>query len=281
MVTKSVRGVWTRGWLVVGREAERPNKLNPYQESTNDPVPLLLLIALSFSLALLKAYLSFSTLEGLSQQQLSVTCTVWVAEWIRDESLSAANSDQTFIIVWYSLWWYDYQNTWAVTLYISIRLYGSRIDRKSSMTVRKVQRHTWNVAIFFEPHHFPETSFHRIVVLSKCDFTEWLFCRKKIAESHLTESSYGWIVELAKLHNAERDFSESSFSRTSFSRIVVQPNIVFPKHHLPERHFAEIVWSKTSFHRTLYRSAKHIVRLNEDSRKRHSAEWRFWKMIFG
>ena len=63
---------------------------------------------------------------------------------------------------------------------------------------------------------------------------------KKIAESHLTESSHGRIVELAKLHDAKRHFSESLFSQPSFSRIIVQPNVVFPKHHLPERHITEI-----------------------------------------
>ena len=30
------------------------------------------------------------------------------------------------------------------------------------------------------PHHFPEISFDRIVVLPKCKFAESLFCRKKI-----------------------------------------------------------------------------------------------------
>ena len=29
-----------------------------------------------------------------------------------------------------------------------------------------------------EPHHFPETSFHRIIVLPECNFAESLFCRK-------------------------------------------------------------------------------------------------------
>ena len=104
------------------------------------------------------------------------------------------------------------------------------------------------------PDHFPETSFHRIVVSPKCNLAGSLFCqKKKIAESYLTESSHGRIVELAKLHNAERRFSESLFSRTSYLQTVVQPNVVFPEHHLPEHHFAEIVWNKTSFHRTLNR----------------------------
>ena len=90
------------------------------------------------------------------------------------------------------------------------------------------------------------TSFSQNVISSNRHFAKMQFCRivvlpKKIAESHLTESLHGRIVELAKLHNAERHFSESLFSRTSFPRIVVQPNVVFPKHHLSERHFAEIV----------------------------------------
>ena len=112
------------------------------------------------------------------------------------------------------------------------------------------------------PQHFPETSFHRIVVSPKCNFAESLFCRKKIAESHLTESSHGRIVG-AKLYNAEWHFFELLFSRTSFSRIIVQPNVIFTnlrsaERRFPETSFArtsfcEIVWSKTSFHRTLNR----------------------------
>ena len=33
------------------------------------------------------------------------------------------------------------------------------------------------------PHHFPEPSFHRIVVLPNCNLVESLFCGKKISES--------------------------------------------------------------------------------------------------
>ena len=97
------------------------------------------------------------------------------------------------------------------------------------------------------PYHFPETSFHRFVILPKCNFTKSLFCRKKIAESHLTESSHGRIVELAKLHNAERHFSESLFSRTSFSRIVVQPNVIFTNRRSVERRFPVTSFARTSF----------------------------------
>ena len=86
-----------------------------------------------------------------------------------------------------------------------------------------------------EPHHFPETSFHRIVILPKIQCCRIIiFPKRKIAETHLTESSHGRIVELAKNHNGEWHFSESLFSRTSFSRILVQPNVI-----LPNRRFAE------------------------------------------
>ena len=99
------------------------------------------------------------------------------------------------------------------------------------------------------PYHFSETEFHRIVVLPQRHFTESLSCRKNITQCILTELSHSRIVELPKLHNAERHFSESSYSRTLFSRIVDQPNVIFPKYHLPER--PEVVWSRTSFNRTL------------------------------
>ena len=108
------------------------------------------------------------------------------------------------------------------------------------------------------PHDFPETSFHRIVVLPKWNFAESLLCRKKIAQSHLTESSNerNFIMPKDIFLNrcsAERHFSESAFRRTSFLRIVVQPNVVFPKLHLSELHFAGIVSSETTFNRTLNR----------------------------
>ena len=91
------------------------------------------------------------------------------------------------------------------------------------------------------PHHFPETSVHRNVFLPKRHFTESLFCRnvispnrcfaetsfyrivvspkKNITKRNLTASSHSRIVELPKLHYAERHFS--FFSRTLFFRIVV------------------------------------------------------------
>ena len=87
-------------------------------------------------------------------------------------------------------------------------------------------------------HHFSET------------FIESFFCRKKkIAESHLTESSHGRIVELAKLHNAERHFSESLFNRTSFLQIVVQPNVIFTNRRSAERRFPVTSFARTSFYR--------------------------------
>ena len=104
-----------------------------------------------------------------------------------------------------------------------------------------------NCVVILGPHHFPETSFHRIGVLPKCNFVESLFCRKKIAESHLTESSHDRSFELAKLHNAERHFFESLFNRTSFSRIIVQPNLIFTNRRSTERRFLKTSFVRTSF----------------------------------
>ena len=72
-----------------------------------------------------------------------------------------------------------------------------------------------------------------------------------MTDSHLTESSHGRIVELAKLHNAEWHFSEWLFSRTSFSRIVVQLNVIFTNRHSAERRFAETSFARMSFCRIL------------------------------
>ena len=83
------------------------------------------------------------------------------------------------------------------------------------------------------------TSFSRNVISSNLRVAEMQFCRivvlpkQNIAESHLTEASHGRIVELAKLHNAERHFFESLFSRTSFFQIIVQPNVIFTNRRLP------------------------------------------------
>ena len=94
----------------------------------------------------------------------------------------------------------------------------------------------------FPKRHFIKSSFCRNVILpNRC------FAKKKIAESHLTESSHGRIVELAKLHNIERHFSESLFSRRSFSRIIVQPNVIFTNRRSAERHFSETSFARTSF----------------------------------
>ena len=114
------------------------------------------------------------------------------------------------------------------------------------------------------PHHFSETSFHRIVVLR---FAGMQFCRivvfpeKKIAKSHLTG--------LAKLHNAERHFSESLFSRKSFSRIVVQPNVIFPNRRSAVCRFPETSFARTSFCRNCINSGV------------GSAQCIFGKMMFG
>ena len=91
--------------------------------------------------------------------------------------------------------------------------------------------------IIFPKHHFIEPSFCRNAISPNRCF----------AESHFTESSHGRIVELTKLHNAERHFSESLFSRMSFSRIVVQPNSIFKNRPSAERRFPETSFARTSF----------------------------------
>ena len=103
------------------------------------------------------------------------------------------------------------------------------------------------------------TSFFRNVISLNSRFAETHFCRivvlpkQNISESHLTEASHGRIVELAKLHNAERHFSELLFSRTSFSRLVVQLKVIFTNRHSAERRFPETSFARTSFCRTLNR----------------------------
>ena len=118
---------------------------------------------------------------------------------------------------------------------------------------------------------FGATSFCQNVISSNRRFAESLFLRKKkIAESHLTESSHGRIVELAKHHNAERNISESFFSRTSFSGIVVQPNVIFRNLCSAERLFPESLFSWTSFLRI-------VVQPNVPFRKRCSAKRHFYE----
>ena len=98
--------------------------------------------------------------------------------------------------------------------------------------------------IIFPNRHFVQSSFCRNSILPNRCFTE-----TKIAESHLSAASHGRSVELAKLHDAERHYSESLFSRTSFFRIVVQPNIIFPNRRLAECHFYESSFSRMLFSR--------------------------------
>ena len=96
--------------------------------------------------------------------------------------------------------------------------------------------------IIFPKRHFIELSF--------CWNANWpncYFAGKKITESHLTELSHGRIVELVKLHNAERHFSESLFSRTTFSRIVVQLNVIFTNRSSAERRFTKTSFTRTEF----------------------------------
>ena len=138
-----------------------------------------------------------------------------------------------------------------------------------------------------ESHHFPETSFHRIVVLLNPHVTESLFRRKKnITEHHLTESSHSRIGELPKVHHAERHFSESLYTRTSFSRNVICPNVIFlklyeaerhftehdivPNHCSTERYFLESSYSQTSFSRIVIQS--NVIFLKYHLPKRHFSE---------
>ena len=77
--------------------------------------------------------------------------------------------------------------------------------------------------------YFGATSFSQNVISSNRRFAEMQFRRivilpkQKIAESHLTESLHGRIVEFEKIHNAERRFPETSFARTSFCRTLNRP----------------------------------------------------------
>ena len=61
------------------------------------------------------------------------------------------------------------------------------------------------------PHHFPETSFHRSVILPK----------RHVVERQLVESSYCRIVKLPKLYNVEYHFLELVFNRTSVLRHII------------------------------------------------------------
>ena len=97
--------------------------------------------------------------------------------------------------------------------------------------------------IILPKHHSVESSFCRNPILPNRYFAERKNCRK----------SFDGIVESAKLHNAERNFSESLFSRTSFSRIVVQPNVIFTNRRSAERCFPETAFARISFCRTLNR----------------------------
>ena len=85
------------------------------------------------------------------------------------------------------------------------------------------------------------------VISSSRRFDEMQSCRKKNCQSHLSKSSHGRIVKLAKLHNAERHFSESLFSRKSFSRIGAHPNVIFTNFRSAERRFPETSFFRTSF----------------------------------
>ena len=70
------------------------------------------------------------------------------------------------------------------------------------------------------PHHFPKTSFHRIVVLPECRMSMGpivILPNSKISETTYIMSD----VILSNRYIAERHFPGTSFSRKSFSRIVI------------------------------------------------------------
>ena len=123
------------------------------------------------------------------------------------------------------------------------------------------------------------TSFSRNVISSNRRFAGTQFCqivvftKQKIAESHLTEALHGRIVELVKLYDAERHFSESLFSRTSFPRIIVQPNIIFTHRRSAGRYFPETSFGRTSFCRTLF--LRIVVQPDVIFPKHHLAERHF------
>ena len=123
----------------------------------------------------------------------------------------------------------------------------------SGKCLQKSLRFSWRGHIIAPKRYFIESSFCRNAILpNRC------FAETKIAESHLTKSSHGRIVELLKLYDAERHFSESLFSRTSFSRIVVQPKVIFTNRRSAERRFPETSFAGTSFGRTLNRPPAYI-----------------------
>ena len=84
-----------------------------------------------------------------------------------------------------------------------------------------VERFDW---YFVGPHHFPETSFHRIVAFVEIQFCRIVFVpKKKIAESHLTQS-YFCRKKIAESHLTESYFCRKKNCRKSFDRIVTWPN---------------------------------------------------------
>ena len=70
-------------------------------------------------------------------------------------------------------------------------------------------------------HHFPETSFHLLVV----------FLKGHSLECHLTELSHSQIVKELELHNANRHF----------------PNNCLAGRHLAENHFSDKALSRIPF----------------------------------
>ena len=103
-----------------------------------------------------------------------------------------------------------------------------------------------NFTLYFHggPHHFPETSFYRIVVLPKrhvveCRLVELSYCRNYITSN----------VTLSNRYLSEGHFSDTSFSRKSFSRIDIKPNVFFSNRRLAERFFPKLLFSRTLFFR--------------------------------
>ena len=166
----------------------------------------------------------------------------------------------------------------------------------------------YNAERHFSESLFSRTSFFRIVVQpnvisSNHRFAEMQFCRIVVLPEKNCRKSFDRIVQLAKLHNAERHFSESLFSRTSFPRIIVQPNVIFTNRRSDERHFPETSSARTSFRRNYMSSSLDMfnmdtvrirksrngrfdlivmfVPFNAFSGKWCSAKWCVRKMTFG
>ena len=88
-------------------------------------------------------------------------------------------------------------------------------------------------------HHFLETLFHRLIILSNNDITE----------HHLTQTSYIPIAKWKKINNPERHFFKLLFRWKSFSQIVVPLEVIFSNLSSAERHFPGSFFTRMLFSR--------------------------------